>query len=49
LARSGVLQKVRRLEEEEKARVQWQLDQAARERERLQRERQTGERERGVR
>lgn len=49
VARSGVLQKFRRLEEEERARVQWQLDQAARERDRLQRERQAGERERGVR
>lgn len=49
LARSGVLQKFRRLEDEEKARAQWQLDQAARERDRLQRERQAGERERGVR
>ncbi|HKZ08729.1 MAG TPA: hypothetical protein VJU81_24885 [Methylomirabilota bacterium] len=49
LARSGLLQKFRRLEDEERARVQWQLDQAARERDRLQRERQAGERERGVR
>jgi hypothetical protein len=49
LPRSGVLEKVRRLEDEEKARAQWQLDQATRERERLQRERQAAERERGVR
>lgn len=49
LMRSGVLDKVRHLEDEEKARAQWQLDQAARERERLQRERQAAERERGVR
>lgn len=46
---SGVLEKVARMEAEEKARARWQREQAARERERQQREREAAERERGVR
>jgi hypothetical protein len=49
LSHSGVLQRLARLEHEQKVRAQWQHDQSARERERQQRERATGERERGVR
>jgi len=46
---SGVLEKVARIEAEEKERARWQREQAARERERQQREREAAERERGVR
>jgi len=46
---SGVLEKVGRIEAEEKERARWQREQAARERERQQREREAAERERGVR
>jgi hypothetical protein len=49
VAHSGVLEKVRRIETEEKERARWQREQAARERERQQREREAAERERGVR
>lgn len=47
--RSGVLEKVARIEAEAKERARWQLERAARERERQQREREAAERERGVR
>lgn len=46
---SGVPEKVRRIEAEEKERARWLREQAARDRERLQREREAAERERGVR
>jgi len=46
---SGVLEKVARMEAEEKARARWQREQAARERERQQREREAAERERSGR
>jgi hypothetical protein len=49
LSQSGVLQRLARLEHEQKVRAQWQNDQAARDRERQQRERAASERERGVR
>ena len=49
LAHSGVLERLGRFEHEQKVRAQWQNDQAARDRERLQRERAASERERGVR
>lgn len=47
--RSGVLEKVARIEAEAKERARWQHERAARERERQQREREAAERERGVR
>lgn len=47
--RSGVLEKVARMEAEAKERARWQHERAARERERQQREREAAERERGVR
>jgi hypothetical protein len=46
---SGVLEKVARMEAEEKARAKWQREQAARERDRQQREREAAERERSGR
>jgi ABC-type transporter Mla subunit MlaD len=46
---SGVLEKVARMEAEEKERARWQREQAARERERQQREREAAERERSGR
>jgi len=46
---SGVLEKVARMEAEEKARARWQREQAARERARQQREREAAERERSGR
>ena len=46
---SGVLEKVARMEAEEKERARWQREQAARERERQQREREAAERERSRR
>ena len=49
VSESGVLEKVGRIEAEEKERARWQREQATRERERLQREREAAERERGVR
>ena len=49
LSHSGVLQRLARLEHEQKVRAQWQNDQAARDRERQHRERAASERERGVR
>jgi hypothetical protein len=49
LSHSGVLERLARLEHEQKVRAQWQNDQAAREREKQQRERAASERERGVR
>jgi hypothetical protein len=47
--RSGVLEKLARMEAEAKERARWQHERAARERERQQRERESAERERGVR
>jgi len=47
--RSGVLEKVARIEAAEKERTRWLREQAALERERQQRERAAAERERGVR
>lgn len=47
--RSGVVEKVGRIEAEAKARASWQREQDRLERERLQRERGAAERERGVR
>lgn len=47
--RSGVVEKVARMEGEAKARASWQREQDRLERERLQRERAAAERERGVR
>jgi len=49
LARSGVPEKLARLESEEKERARWLREQAARDRERQQREREAAQRERGVR
>ena len=49
VSQSGVLEKIARIEAQAKERAKWQLDQATRERERLQREREAAERERGVR
>jgi hypothetical protein len=49
VSQSGVLEKVARMEAEEKARARWQREQAARERERQQREREAAERERSGR
>jgi hypothetical protein len=49
VSQSGVLEKVGRIEAEEKERARWQREQATRERERQQREREAAERERGVR
>ena len=46
---SGVLEKVARMEADEKARARWQREQAARERERQQREREAAARERSGR
>ena len=46
---SGVLEKVARMEAEEKERARWQREHAARERERQQREREAAERERSRR
>ena len=47
--RSGVLEKVARIEAAEKERTRWLREQAALDRERQQRERAAAERERGVR
>jgi hypothetical protein len=49
VSRSGVLEKVARIEAAEKERTRWLREQAALERERQQRERGAAERERGVR
>ena len=49
VSRSGVLEKVARIEAAEKERTRWLREQAALERERQQRERAAAERERGVR
>lgn len=49
LPRSGVPEKLARLEEIEKERARWLREQAARDRERQQKEREAAERERGVR